>query len=197
MIQFLKKIFRLNKKKICFIGIGGGGSNIIENIAKMDNMHTFIHMNSDLQALEQKKYGHRLLLGYEKRQGLGCGANMKCGLQLFDNIMKAKLQENISKEKTLCLVSTLGGGVGSGVTPEIVKYLKETKQKFKIIIIMPFTFEGKKRQNTAIKSVELIKNYTKNIVLIQNDDCIVKGKNQGFSESLMSISKEVYRKLSV
>jgi cell division GTPase FtsZ len=87
MIQFFKNIFSLHKQKVCFVGIGGGGSNVVENIAKMDSIHTFVHMNSDLQALKQKKHGHRLLLGYEDKHGLDCGAKMECGLQLFDATM--------------------------------------------------------------------------------------------------------------
>jgi cell division protein FtsZ len=93
-------------------------------------------------------------------------------------------------------VTALGGGVGSGVTPEVVKYLKETKRKSKVIVIMPFSFEGKKRQQTAMKSLELIRHYTNNIVLIRNDDCLVKGSKQGFTESLATISKKVYRKIA-
>jgi len=194
MMEFFKNIFNLHEKKVCFIGIGGGGSNVVENIAKMENTHTVIHMNSDLQALQQKKYGHRLLLGYEDKHGLGCGAKMECGLQLFNNTTKAKLQETIPEETTPCLVTALGGGVGSGVTPEVVKYLKEIKTKFKVIVIMPFTFEGKKRQQTAMKSLELIKHYTRNVIIIRNDDCLIKGSKQGFSESLATISKQVYGK---
>lgn len=60
---------------------------------------------------------------------------------------------------------------------------------------MPFSFEGKKRHATAMESLSNIKKYKKDITLIHNDDWILKGKKQGFTESLMSISREVYKKV--
>ncbi len=181
---------------MCFVGIGGGGSNIVEQIAKIDDSHGFVHMNSDLQALQQKKHGSRLILGYEEKQGLGCGANVKCGTKLFNDAMAIQFQAMIPEETILCLVSTLGGGVGSGVTPQVARYLKATKQKFEVIVVMPFIFEGKKRHATAIQSLSDIKQYRKNVTLIHNDDWIVQGSKKGFTESLVDISREVYKKVS-
>ena len=47
-----------------------------------------------------------------------------------------------------------------------------------------------------MKSLELIKHYTHNFVLIRNDDCLVKGSKKGLSESLKTISKKVYHKVA-
>ncbi len=42
-------------KKLCFIGIGGGGCNIIEDISHIDPWHDFIHINSDINVRYQYK----------------------------------------------------------------------------------------------------------------------------------------------
>ncbi|MEA2028326.1 MAG: hypothetical protein U9N49_05075 [Campylobacterota bacterium] len=51
----------LQPTKRCLIGIGGGGSNILHDISKIDNHHHAIHINSDLMALKSK-VGHKTVL---------------------------------------------------------------------------------------------------------------------------------------
>ena len=193
MRAWIKKIF-FKPKRVCFVGVGGGGSNIVEQIANFDAIHTFVHLNSDMQALKQKKHGSKIVLGYKDKQGLGCGANVACGTSLFDETCKAKLKPFLDKKQTLCLVSTLGGGVGSGVTPHLVAYLKKQKQPFRVVAVMPFGFEGKKRKSTATQSLEQIKKQTQNLYTILNDTCLKKGSQKGYLESLEEIAKEVYER---
>ena len=197
--QKIEDILLLDKiNKTCFIGIGGGGSNIIQNIANFDNRHKFIHINSDRQALNTKTSSYKILLDFKHNKGLGCGGDIECGKKSVTLEAKQELSSFIEKEKTLHVVVTLGGGIGSGATPAIIEYLKSINKEIILFIIMPFVFEGKKKENIAKSSLDELKSITKDIIVLQNNDLMKKDENKslGFSETLKIISDEVYAKIA-
>ena len=50
-----KKIYKNeNHETLCFIGIGGGGTNILDDISKLNTKNNFIHINTDIQSLMKK-----------------------------------------------------------------------------------------------------------------------------------------------
>lgn len=181
-------------KKVCFIGIGGGGCNTIENISKFDNRHKFIHINSDIQALKTKTSKYKILLGFEKKAGLGCGGKEKCGKDLIDEYQKSILSGLIEDDKIVYIVSTLGGGIGSGATPEIVSYLNNLAKEVIVFAIMPFSFEGKIRRTIAANAIDKIKSTTDNVIVIENDDFIDK-KSIGFVETFKTVSSTIYKRI--
>ncbi len=187
-----------NLDKLCFIGVGGGGANIIEDISKLDDKHTFIHINSDYHSLEQKTSKYKILLGWNEKAGLGCGGKEQCGKSLIDDDVKSNLYKLTKDEKIVYLVSSLGGGVGSGATPEIVEYLKDLNKKVVVFATIPFSFEGKMRFSIAQNSLNKIKLYADNLIVLKNDDLINSSRNKslGIKESFKITSNNIYKKVS-
>ena len=90
-------------------------------------------------------------------------------------------------------MATLGGGVGSGSTPEIAKYLKSINKKVILHVTLPFTFEGKSRLSTAKNSLELLKPYSDEISVFENNDLLESKK--GLRESFQLASNKIYSKI--
>ena len=152
-----------NKK---VIGIGGGGSNIVESLS--NHCETLI-INSDKRALEQKKVKNKIHL--EKPDNLGCGSNEKCGFSLITEDVLNQIDKFINKNLSITLIATLGGGVGSGSTKAIAEHLSNKNIVVKCILVKPFSWEGSKKSNRANETIEFLKQLKNiSIIEIENDE---------------------------
>ncbi len=62
------------------IGVGGGGSNAVNHMYKQGIKDVeFIVCNTDNQALSNSPIPHKLQIGANLTEGLGCGANPEVG----------------------------------------------------------------------------------------------------------------------
>lgn len=152
-----------NKK---VIGIGGGGSNIVESLS---NHYESLIINSDKRALEQKKVKNKIHL--EKPDNLGCGSNEKCGFSLITEDVLNQIDKFINKNLSITLIATLGGGVGSGSTKAIAEHLTNKDLMVKCILVKPFSWEGSKKSNRANETIEFLKQLKNvSIIEIENDE---------------------------
>ncbi|MFA6138998.1 MAG: hypothetical protein WC667_13065 [Sulfurimonas sp.] len=168
-------------KKLCIIGVGGGGTNILDDISALDNAHTFIYANSDYNLLKQKKSKHKILLDSSLKDELSCSGKEHGGKSIVDNDVKDKLKELTKNMETVHVISTLSGRVGSCFTPEIVECLKSIDKKVIVFVTIPFSFEGKERSSIAYNAVEKIKIYADELMIFQNDDLLQKNKTLSLS----------------
>lgn len=189
----VKHINSSTMDKLCIIGIGGGGTNIVKEILKLDNTHIPIYLNSDYDLLNQKKSKHQIMLDWKEKSGLGCGGNAEYGKSLVNNDIKNKLNELTKSMETIYVISSLGGGVGSGVTPEIVEHLKTLNKKVIAFVTIPFSFEGKKRMAVANNSMIKIKEYSDALVIFNNDSLLSDAKGRGVKDTFKLTSSMFYR----
>lgn len=69
--------------KIVVIGVGGGGSNMVDNLVGSDiekNVKLVV-VNTDAQALENSKAPHKLQIGKKITKGKGAGMKPEIGKQ--------------------------------------------------------------------------------------------------------------------
>jgi cell division protein FtsZ len=184
-------------ERLCFIGIGGGGCNIVEDISKIDKWHKFIHINSDLQALQTKTSKNKILLGYDKKEGLGCGGVAECGAQLINSSSKKQLFKSTKAFEKVYVITTLGGGVGSGASSEIIEYLNSLDKEVYVFVVMPFSFEGSRRNAVAQSALKNIQNISNNVIVMKNNDLIEnnESKNLGTRETFKLSSQEIYQEI--
>ncbi|MEA3554554.1 MAG: hypothetical protein U9R39_09210 [Campylobacterota bacterium] len=194
----LYKYFNNNDTNtICLIGIGGGGTNILDDIFEFDNKYRFISINSDYNALKNKKSQYKILLGEKSKKGLGCGGNELCGSSIVDKKTKDELYRYTKNIKNIYVIASLGGGVGSGASPEIINYLKTIGKTTIVFSILPFKFEGTKRIERALKSQNKIIKVSDKLYVVDNNkflhykDC----KNNGMKSFFKTISYSIYKKL--
>ena len=163
---FIKKKEEQHSKNKKVIGIGGGGSNIVESFS---NHYESLIINSDKRALEQKKVKNKIHL--EKPDNLGCGSNEKCGFSLITEDVLNQIDKFINKNLSITLIATLGGGVGSGSTKAIAEHLTNKNIIVKCILVKPFSWEGSKKSNRANETIEFLKQLKNvSIIEIENDE---------------------------
>lgn len=163
--------------KIKVLGIGSGVQKSIDYLYlnnKYENIN-FMLIDSHEKVLKQAKTQNKYLLVKNNYNGeaLGCCGNLNEGEKLaFENL--DKFWEITKDADFVFLISTFGGGTGTGVTPVIARILKNANIQTIAIITTPFTFEGRKRTEQAQNGLEKLKQNVEKFILINNDELIGK-----------------------
>ena len=160
----------VHRTRIRVIGIGGGGGSIVSEIARNLKRVDFVVANTDFKALkEASKYTRTLQFGQKITGGLGCGMDVRIGQKAAreDKAKIAKLFQGID----LCiLVSSLGGGTGSGAAPEFARIGREAGTMIFGIFTLPFKFEGGKKSYLAKNSLEKLMPNLNTVSIIPNEN---------------------------
>lgn len=99
------------------------------------------------------------------------------------------LKKELQDIDIVFLITSLGGGTGTGATPLISSIIRSELNKLVICIAtIPFSFEGRKRQRTAINTLEKIQDNV-DILITCSDD---SSKNGG---TVVQMFKEVDKKI--
>lgn len=145
----------MTKKKINIIGIGGA-SKVLAKFTKNQNLFAIETNQKILDFLPD--HITKIVMG----NGDGAGGNIELAKQSFD----LNKIDQIFDCDLLILIAGLGGGTGSGLTPEIAKIAKEKQILSKIILFSPLESEG--REQIASKSLIEIQSLELPITLIDN-----------------------------
>lgn len=153
------------------IGIGGGGSNTLNNmyhkgIAGVD----MLICNTDRQALAISPIPYKIHLGQKLVQGLGAGGDPEVG-QKAAKESEEEIREYLKSGHTQMLFITagMGGGTGTGAAPVIARIAKEMDILVVGIVTTPFSFEGIPRKEKAKIGLDRLKEYTDTLLVINND----------------------------
>jgi cell division protein FtsZ len=152
------------------IGVGGGGSNAVNHMFHQGIKGVdFIICNTDAQAMESSPVPTKIQLGANLTGGLGAGAAPSVGrnaaLENSDDI-KAVLDKGT---KMLFITAGLGGGTGTGAAPVIAQISKELDILTVGIVTIPFSFEGRKRRQSAEDGIRQLKQNVDALLIISND----------------------------
>ena len=155
--------------KIKVIGVGGAGSNAINNMIDSNLKGVkFIAANTDAQSLEISKAPVKIQIGAELTQGLGAGANPQVGrdaaLENADAIKSA-----LEDSHMVFITAGFGGGTGTGAAPVIAEIAKEMGALTVAVVSRPFSFEGKKRARQAEEGIDALKEVADTVITIPND----------------------------
>ena len=155
--------------KILLIGIGGCGVNIAKDINNID----MLLINTDVQSLKTVSNKKNIKLYQLGENGLGTGMRPEYAFKLInEKKTQEEIKDIIANYDLLIIVNGLGGGTGSGVTPEILKIANELNKLTITISIFPFKFEGKKRNEIANTAFEKIKKLSNLYIRISNDNML-------------------------
>ena len=149
------------------MGAGGGGSNAVthmfsEGITGVD----FILCNTDDQALQKSPVECKLHIG---DHALGAGnvpaEGRKAAEQTEDKIREALQDET----KMLFITAGMGGGTGTGAAPVVARIARELGILTVGIVTLPFSFEGKRRQQQALEGIAELRKNVDALLVISND----------------------------
>jgi cell division protein FtsZ len=160
------------------IGVGGGGGNAVNHMAK-NNIEgvEFICANTDAQAL--KNIGARtvLQLGTGVTKGLGAGANPEVGRQAAMED-RERIAEVLQGTDMVFITTGMGGGTGTGAAPVIAQVAKEMGILTVAVVTRPFPFEGKKRMLIAEEGIRALSESVDSLITIPNEKLLtILGKD--------------------
>ncbi len=169
------------------IGVGGGGGNAVRHMIdhNVDGVD-FICANTDAQALSDISSKTVLQLGASITKGLGAGANPEVGraAALED---RDRIADALHGTDMVFVTAGMGGGTGTGAAPIVAEVARELGILTVAVVTRPFSFEGKKRVNTAEDGLKEIAQHCDSLITIPNEKLLeVLGKNT----SLLDAFKE-------
>jgi cell division protein FtsZ len=197
MTEYKKPIITEMRPKITVIGVGGGGGNAINNMIT-ENLQgvDFIAANTDAQALSMSKTERRIQLGAAVTEGLGAGS--------LPDIGNAAAQESIDEIMDhlggthMCFVTAgMGGGTGTGAAPVIAEAARRAGILTVGVVTKPFSFEGKRRMQTAEMGIDRLRESADTVIVIPNQNLFrIADAKTTFADAFMIADRVLYSGVS-
>jgi cell division protein FtsZ len=158
------------RPKITVIGVGGGGGNAINNmIAEKLQGAEFIAANTDAQALAMSKASRLIQLGSHVTEGLGAGSLPEIGRAAAEESID-EIMDHLRGTHMCFVTAGMGGGTGTGAAPIIAQAARNAGILTVAVVTKPFTFEGKRRMQTANEGIERLRESADTVIVIPNQN---------------------------
>ena len=158
-----------NPAVIKVMGVGGGGCNAVNSMINSGiDSAEFISVNTDSQALLLTKANKHIQIGAELTKGLGAGSDPNVGEAAAEESKEAISQE-LRGTDLLFIAAGMGGGTGTGAASVIARIARELGILTVAVVTKPFAFEGRVRNENAVKGIANLKKYVDTLVIIPND----------------------------
>lgn len=165
-------MFKLDNKSalnIKVIGVGGAGGNIV-NLAVKDNFPgiEFININTDSQALKVSSVPLKIELGTYATKGEGTGGDLDAARRACEE-QREEIVQVLKGAHLVFITAGMGGGTGTGVAPVISEIAHGLRIMTIAVIVLPFSFEGKRKRMKALKGKEDLKSTVDTLISMEND----------------------------
>ena len=155
--------------KIKVIGIGGGGSNAVNQmIHDKEGQVEYWVFNTDNQALSNSPCVNRLVLGRNITKGLGAGGNPEMGRKAAEDSYD-DIRLIVQGADMVFIAVGEGGGTGTGAAPVVAKAAREEGALVLAIVTRPFNFEGKVRKVNATEGMNELMKQVDALIVVSND----------------------------
>jgi len=175
--------------KIKVIGIGGGGTNALNNMINNYNIEgvEFIAINTDAAALSANQAELKLRIGEEITRGLGSGGDPEIGRKAAEESIDL-IHENLAGADMVFLTAGMGGGTGTGAAPIIAGIAKNLGALTVAIVTKPFLFEGKRRTNVAEIGINDLRDKVDTLIVVPNQRILdLVDKNISFLDAMKKV----------
>ncbi len=172
--------------RIKVIGIGGCGGNIVDYmIANGVAGVEFACVNTDEQALKSSRAPVKLCMGQRVTQGYGTGSSPDVGREAaLENT--EEISELLGDADMVYITLGLGGGTGTGAGPVIASLAKQMGALTVAAAVKPFSFEGKRRAQTAADGLETLLEQVDTVIVIPNERLLDQAEaGSGFFDSFL------------
>ncbi|HEX8373039.1 MAG TPA: cell division protein FtsZ [Chthoniobacterales bacterium] len=151
------------------VGVGGAGSTVIDRlIIEGLDAADLVAINTDLQALSSTVAAQKILLGHSLTHGLGAGGDPEVGMAAAQDALP-ELRAAVEGNQIVFITAGLGGGTGSGSAPFMAHAAREAGALVIAIVTLPFTFEGKRRNQQAIAALDHLRQLCHAVICFEND----------------------------
>ncbi|MCQ2344968.1 MAG: cell division protein FtsZ [Paludibacteraceae bacterium] len=161
-----KKETEVVNAKIKIVGVGGGGSNAVENMYNEGIKGvTYMICNTDKTALDASKVPNKVAIGT-----LGAGNDPEVARKAAEDHAK-DIEAALKDEQTQMVFITagMGGGTGTGASPVIASIARKLNILTVGIVTIPFRFEGMKKIKKALRGIKQMEPNVDAIIVINNE----------------------------
>jgi cell division protein FtsZ len=157
-----------HSRTIKIIGVGGAGVSLLDTLDSQEFAGAgLVAINTDGASLAASAATVKIHLETKLLRGLGTGGDAERG--------QAIAEEQFATLKTACdgadvvlILTGLGGGAGSGISPVLARAAKETGALVLAFVTLPFQCEGNRRQQQAKQSLEQLKTVADGVICLPN-----------------------------
>lgn len=152
------------------VGVGGGGTNAVNRMIEEGIRGVeFVAINTDAQALATSDADIKVHIGTDLTRGLGAGANPEVGRKAADET-RDDIAEALAGADMVFITCGEGGGTGTGAAPIVADIaMNEVGALTVAVVTKPFTFEGRKRKQTADEGIKTLSDCVDTMITIPND----------------------------
>eukprot|EP01034_Spumella_vulgaris_P021364 gene21364-27394_t len=129
----------------------------------------FLAINTDVQALSRfKNKAETLTIGKDVTRGLGAGGLPENGRKAAEE-SRADILKMVEGSDLVFVTAGMGGGTGSGAAPVVAQIAKEAGALTVGVVTKPFAFEGRRRMQQALQSIETLRAVVDTLIIVSND----------------------------
>ncbi|MCB8878795.1 cell division protein FtsZ [Acidisoma cellulosilytica] len=179
--------------KICVIGVGGGGTNAVDNMIALNLPGVeFIVANTDAQQLMRSRADRRIQLGPTITQGNGAGGKPEVG-RLSAEEAEADLERHLEGVHMVFITAGMGGGTGTGAAPVIARLARKHDILTVGVVTKPFSFEGIKRARSAEAGIAELQQYVDTLIIIPNQNLFrIANEHTSWKEAFQMADNVLY-----
>jgi len=156
----------VGKPLVRIIAVGNAGDALLGALAAPEFAGAeFVAINTDAAALTASSATVKIHLENKLFRGLGSGGDPERG--------KALAEEQFSTLKSACaganvvfILTGLGGGAGSGISPVLAKAAHEAGALVLAFVTLPFECEGNRREAQAQTALEQLKSAADGVICL-------------------------------
>ena len=198
--------------QIKVFGIGGGGGNAVEHMAKKglrdkgakdvsddDVDIEFVVVNTDVAALKTKDRTlmRRVQIGRKCAKGRGAGGRAEVGAEAAREDREEI--EKYLKGASLAFISAgMGGGTGTGAAPVVAEIAQEMGILTIGVVTKPFDFEREQKMNRAMKGIDEMRKHVDALVIIPNQKLLQLNEKQlTFQQACEMVDDVLHRSVKI
>ena len=204
--------------KIKVIGVGGGGCNALQHMAKLyakeaeeqeaaggDVMSSlrdkieFIALNTDVAALKSKDKTlmRRIQIGKKCCKGRGAGGRPEVAAEAAKE-SRDEIEKAISDASIVFVAAGMGGGTGTGAAPVVAEIAQEMNIITVGVVTKPFEYEREYKMNQAVKGIDEMRKHVDSLVIIPNERLLkTNEKMLSFKQAFAMVDDVLYRSVKI
>lgn len=204
--------------KIKVIGVGGGGSNAVEYMAKLykkeaDELEAkggdvmsdlrdkieFIALNTDVAALRSKDKNlmRRIQIGKKTCKGRGAGGRPEIAAEAAKE-SREEIEKIIEGASIVFIGAGMGGGTGTGAAPVVAEVAQELGIITVGVVTKPFEYEREYKMNQAMKGIDEMRKHVDSLLIIPNERLLkTNEKALSFKQAFAMVDDVLYRSVKI
>lgn len=144
----------MEKSKTIFIGTGGCGNNILDELLSLDGRYTGIFANTNIKEMQDLKHFNRERNVFFISNANGTGRNREKVIEFIkeDQPKFIDFLTKFSTFETFTIITSADGGTGSGSTGMFAKAIKKLypESVVNIVGVLPSLYEGEDSMKNTI-----------------------------------------------